>query len=168
MEIIQQLDIVGDTTPNNMIQHKYDRAKIICESIWDKPDKFYFEDIFHDTILRCLVTLGDNKLSQDFMKSYFFKAFRINTIRHYGYAYNKQKSDIDMTDIIIPVEINVEGHMDCEEMMKYVNKNYGDEIRNMLWDNLTGIPYTELDKIYKTNTRYTLGKVKDKLKSIYV
>lgn len=166
---MNKIEILGDTTPHNMIEVKYDKAKKICLSIWDKPrSKQEFEDIFHDTIYRCLLTLGKQELSQEYMKSYFFKAFRINMIRRFGYAYNKYNSGKEIENVIIPVNSDYTNHIDGFGMLDLVEKRHGKEMRQMLWDNLNGITYQELNKLYNTNAYYELSKLKDELKKYYL
>lgn len=161
------LDLYGLVTPKRMIEVKYEKAKNICLNIWDKPNKYFFEDIFHDTIYKCLITLENKKFDQDYLKSYFFKSFRINMVRFYGYSYNKLNSGLEIENSLIPVINNYDEHLDGFGMLDYVKQNYGDESRNMLWDNLTGYTYKELDKIYNTNSFYQLNKIKNDLKSFY-
>lgn len=160
---------INGVTPNQVIDDKYYIAKNICAEIWDKPDKQVFEDVFHQTLMKCLVKFGKEKYDYDYLKAYFFKAFRINMIRHYLYSYNKMKSGIYVNDLIIPVTYNIDDHMDGFDMINYIRNSRGDEIANMLQDNLSGMTYKELaQKYHTTSIYYILSGIKDELKKIYL
>ena len=154
-------------TPKIYIETKYDTAKHICRNIWHDNDHLDFEDIFHDTIYRCLIYLEDKEQPAIDLRSYFFKAFRINMIRNYGYSYNKYRSGDDISNVLIPLNINTDIHIDGFDMLNLVKVTYGDIIYNMLWDNLRGLTYKELDEKYNINSFYTLSKVKKFLKEYY-
>lgn len=168
MQNLTYIPIIGDTTISKCIEVRYDLGKTVALDMWDKPkDKMSFEDIFHDTLYRCMKSLGQRKMPEEELHAYFFKAFRINMVRHFKYAYNKLQSGIEVESMLIPTIPYYDGHLDGFDMLNLVKDKFGSEAQKMLWYQLQGHTYRTLNEMYGKDSYYLLNKIKNYLKSYY-
>lgn len=57
------------------------------------------EDIFHDTILKCLKTNNKLDLTKDKLINYIFISYKTNYLRELEYARNKNRDDIEVSNL---------------------------------------------------------------------
>lgn len=162
--------LYGSTTFHNFADRYYYIGKERCIEIWNNPPKFDFEDIFHNTVDRCLHILDGKIMEKDEMKNYFFKAFRINMVRFYGYSYNAKRSGKEISDAVLEVsyENAIINHMDGFQMMDFIAKQFGKEMREVFWMHYNGKNILELEEIFgEKGLKYQICKIKSFLKHFY-
>lgn len=73
-----------DELKNRMVKYCYNKSKL------------YSDDVFNDTILLCYNSIlknGLNDPSNEGCQNYFFKSFKMNTLRNTQYSYNSKRDD---------------------------------------------------------------------------
>lgn len=87
--------IDGVATFKELVQEYYQLLKEKALMAWKKPLNEDFEDIFHNTLLNCLIKLNELRQKCDYMVAYFYKAFTTNMIRYFKYAYMAKREELD-------------------------------------------------------------------------
>lgn len=84
----------------DFIANNYDKIKnnISNESI-KKLGVIIDEDIFHDTLLKCIKTCNKLDLTIDQLSNYIFISYKTNYLRELEYARNKNRDDVDISTI---------------------------------------------------------------------
>lgn len=106
----------------NVINDNYEYIKQGFRMECRKTMTDFDEDIFHDTILNCyksIQTRGLTDLTEQGMKNYLFKAFKINTKRETMYMRNARRDNsISDTDAMSVYERNGLGDETTEEKIR--------------------------------------------------
>ena len=106
----------------NVINDNYEHIKQGFRMECRKTMTAFDEDIFHDTILNCyksIQTRGLTDLTEQGMKNYLFRAFKINTKRETLYMRNARRDNsISDTDVMSVYEMNGLGEETTEEKIR--------------------------------------------------
>lgn len=106
----------------NVVSDNYEYIKEGFRMSCQKEMTDFDEDIFHDTILNCyksIQTRGLTDLTEQGMKNYLFKAFKINTKRETLYMRNARRDNsISDTDVMSVYERNGLGEETTEEKIR--------------------------------------------------
>lgn len=121
------------------------------------------EDIFHDTLLKCIKQLKSNQITKDDFLPYFSKAVKINGWREMKYANNSLVNDSecdfnDFEDSKCELDTSL---IDYELIGEEIKKTFGFKIFEvfMLWSQNYTIQEIN-DKLNIKNSRYTIDKLK--------
>ena len=149
----------------NYIDKEYRNLYKLSRIEWKKMKICDFNiDIFHDTLLKCIVKFNDNTDFNDFIP-YFIKAFRINVIREDAYHYKSKR--IDNSPMINEPLSNqdIETQIDFNLILCDVCERFGREYCNIFEDWLSGFTIKELNEMYlHINVRYVIDKIRLYLK----
>lgn len=102
------------------------------------------DDIFSDTIIKCNNNLKDRHFTQKDMISYFWQAFKNNTLRELYYSKNKLKSELT---IDIKDEINDINQIDFDKVSQLIIDEFGCELYQLFALHANGTSYEELSKL---------------------
>lgn len=139
---------------------KESNKKIINDSI---------EDIFHDTLIKCIKQLENKLMSENEYIAYFTKAIQINIIRETQYAYNLLKTDVEDIENWDSelTETNINS-IDFKNILCNIEKTFNEQWKNVfqLW--LNGLTIQNInEKLKIRNSRYIVDKVKEWVKITY-
>lgn len=104
----------------NVINDNYEYIKKGFRMECRKTMTDFDEDIFHDTILNCyksIQTRGLTDLTEQGMKNYLFKAFKINIKRESVYARNSKRDSMD-GDALNEYLDKIDGTTDTNEKIR--------------------------------------------------
>lgn len=106
------------------------------------------EDIFSDTIIKCNNNLKDRKCNKKDMISYFWQAFKNNTLRELYYSRNKLRGEltIDIKDEPYNIE-----EIDFDKVSQMIIDEYGCELYQLFALHANGTSYEELSKLTDIN-----------------
>lgn len=102
------------------------------------------EDIFSDTIIKCNNNLKDRKCNQNDMISYFWQAFKNNTLRELYYSRNKLTDELS---IDIKDDIQENNLIDFDRVSKMIIDEFGCDLYQLFVLHANGTSYEELDKL---------------------
>lgn len=105
------------------------------------------DDIFSDTIIKCNNNLKNKNCGQKEMISYFWQAFKNNTLRELYYSRNKLKEELN-ANIKEHEETDV---IDFDAVSNLIIKNFGCELYQLFALHANGTTYEELSKISDIN-----------------
>lgn len=157
-------------TIKDFISKNYHKLqKIAKREMRKKQSHLFDEDMFHDTLYKCMTQLDDTLLTTDEIIAYFTRAIQINIVRESLYACNKLKSDEEYTEDDEPIITN-----SCIPSIDY--KNILDNIKNTfdleyqvvfrMWSE--GYTVKEINDELKIKTaRYKIDKIKEWLSREY-
>lgn len=112
------------------------------------------EDIFSDTIIKCNIKLKDKNCNQKDMISYFWQAFKNNTLRELYYSRNKLTDELT---IDIKDEIYNLNNIDFDKVSQMIIDKFGCELYQLFVLHANGTSYEQLDKmthIYNLKYRF--------------
>lgn len=123
------------------------------------------EDVFSETMLKCNEKLKGKNLPDEEMASYFWVAFKLNTLRELKYLRNN-------TTDIIPDSSNEENLPFNEEKFEKVSniiiKHFGERLYTLFAMHANGMSYNELGKITDVNKlKYQFRKIRDYVRTHY-
>lgn len=125
------------------------------------------EDIFHDTLLKCITQLELNNIKEEEFIPYFTKSIKLNGWRELKYAENALRDDNEC-DFGELEEYSNEmdlAYIDYDYIMNQIQENFNEEYKNIfvLWtENYT---VQEINKNFNiNNARYIIDKVREWLK----
>lgn len=130
------------------------------------------EDVFHDTILKCMEKHSDMKFNneEEFL-SYIIVSFKTNLKREKLYAYNATKYDgeIDLTNLDIKDTNYNKNNIDIDIILDKIEKEFGEDIANKAYDwIICQLTIKEINEKYNCkNARYIIDKVKDFIERNY-
>lgn len=129
---------------------------------WSKP---LDEDIFHDTIIKCIDTCKENELTPEQLKNYIFISYKRNYIREQEYARNKNRSDLpEGYDISILDDINI----DYEFIKKKVIKVFGEDEWRLFEDYIYGFKVSDIERDNsEKGLYYRFNKIKNYVKKLF-
>lgn len=104
----------------NVISDNYEYIKEGFRMSCQKEMTDFDEDIFHDTILNCyksIQTRGLTDLTEQGMKNYLFKSFKMNIKRESVYARNSKRDSMD-SDALNEYLDKIDGTTDTNEKIR--------------------------------------------------
>ena len=129
----------------SFIAEKYDEIKrgIDKESrkCWSKSID---EDIFHDTILKCIEKIRFNDLTPQQVLNYVFISYQTNYIREQQYARTAMNVDVKITADMLGSEIP--DSPDYEMIKEAVIKEFGEKKWSLFEDYIRGTKVSELER----------------------
>jgi len=121
------------------------------------------QDIFHDTLMKCLKQLENKTMSENEYIAYFTKAIQLNLIRETQYAYNQLKTDVENIENwdneLIETNTN---SIDYNNILQAIVDKFGYTWKNafQLW--LEGLTIREINqKLNIKNARYIVDQLKE-------
>lgn len=123
------------------------------------------EDIFSDTIIKCNNNLRNRSYTQKDMISYFWQAFKNNTLRELYYSRNKLKEEltIDIKDDINNIE-----QIDFDKVSQMIIDEYGCELYQLFALHANGTSYEELSKLTDiSNIKYKFRCIRKYIRENY-
>lgn len=129
---------------------------------WSKP---LDEDIFHDTIIKCIDTCKENELTPEQLKNYIFISYKRNYIREQEYARNKNRSDLpEGYDISVLDDINI----DYEFVKKKVIEVFGEDEWRLFEDYIYGSKVSDIERDNsEKGLYYRFNKIKNYVKKLF-
>lgn len=118
------------------------------------------EDIFHDTILKCIKTCDKLDLTVDQLSNYIFISYKTNYLREQEYARNKNRDDIDLSliDDCKPDKLDI----DYEKMKYIIIDQFGDNEWKLFEDYIYGASISDISKENReTGLYYRFNKIKN-------
>jgi hypothetical protein len=147
-------------TIEEFITSEYKKLKSLSMRIWyNMKNGDFNEDVFHDTLVRCMESLKEKELEHNEYLMYFASSFKRNSIRNTKYACNKNKEDIDINTHDIPHTYY--DTMDYDWMMSKLEVEFGKDNMLIFNDWIDGNTVNELnEKHSRTNCRYLIDKMR--------
>lgn len=120
------------------------------------------DDIFSDTIIKCNNKLSSMSLTKQEMISYFWIAFKTNTLRDIGYLRNKTTDEI-------PEEIYDEEYIDdtlFDDVSKEIINTFGEELYQLFSLHANGMDYEQLKKISdRDDLKYKFRRIREHIRN---
>jgi RNA polymerase sigma factor (sigma-70 family) len=155
---------------NEYVAENYDKLKkIATNEARKKMCLEKVEDIFHDTLIKCLKQLNNKTLDENEILAYFTRSIQINLIRDFNYSYSLMKCDgVEINECVNEVDnINVD-IIDYNNILQDIEKIFSqkEKIIFKLWTE--GLTIKEINKkMGVEHSRYTVDKIKKWLKNKY-
>ena len=130
------------------------------------------EDIFHDTLLKCIEKYSEIKFKNDeeFI-SYIIVSFKTNLKRDKLYAVNSKRYDGDVEDFASEFRdsSNEKSNIDINIIIDEIETEFGEDSKNKFVDWLINqMPIKEINEKYNcNNSRYIIDKIKEYIKQNY-
>jgi hypothetical protein len=155
------------TTIGYVVSKEYNRIRTCAKNEWKKYHTSTFdEDIFHDTIIKCMETLDKKELQENEIMAYITSSFKTNILRDGQYARNVKKNGDDPLQMVIP--ISDKPKIDIDIVKDDVTKNFTEQESEMFNDWLDGMTIKEINEKYGSKKgRYIIDKIKEYIKSNY-
>lgn len=152
---------------NRYINSNYKSIKKMLKVEWRKMETSEFdEDIFHDTLIKCMDKFNDKDFIEDEFRAYIVSSFKMNVIRSKQY-YNvsmKSNDDVETLDSCISNKLNV----DYNIIIRDVREMFGDENCEKFLDWLENKSIKEINETYNcNNSRYLIDKIRNYVKDKY-
>lgn len=151
----------------DVVESEYNYLRKCLQNEWKKYHKTEFdEDLFHDTIIKCMEQLDSKELTKNEIISYIVSSFKTNMLRDTKYARNSKKTEDDAYSILIP--INDKDKIDIGMVKDNIYKIFGEDKSNMFSDWLSGMTIKEINEKYDTKkARYIIDDIKAYIKQHY-
>ena len=154
----------------DFIDKEYTLLKKTAKYEWRrKSNEEFNEDIFHDTLVKCITHLEDKTMTKEEIIAYFVGAFQINCLRENMYACNSKRSEEEIGDIEIDGETTISSlSMDYKIILKKIEIIFGKEYKEIFKMSMEGYSVKEIteETNYKT-VRYKLDTMKNWIKKNY-
>jgi hypothetical protein len=130
------------------------------------------EDVFHDTLLKCMEKYSDIKFNNDeeFI-SYIIVSFKTNLKRDKLYAVNSKRYDGEIEDFESEFKnISYEKtNIDIDNLINQINVEFGEDSKNKFVDWLINqLTIKDINEKYNcNNSRYIIDKIKEYIKENY-
>lgn len=152
---------------NRYINSNYKSIKKMLKVEWRKMETSEFdEDIFHDTLIKCMDKFNDKDFIEDEFKAYIVSSFKMNVIRSKQY-YNvsmKSNDDVETLDSCISNKLDV----DYNIIIRDIRETFGDENCEKFLDWLENKSIKEINETYNcNNSRYLIDKIRNYVKDKY-
>ena len=132
------------TTINVVVSEKYDLIKQSLIREWYKHNTTSFdEDLFHDTLCKCIVKMGENEYLESEIFNYIFIAFKQNTMREGMYHRNSMKVDTEITYI---GECEQSYDIDYFTIISDIREKFGVELFEAFSDWVDGESVSSIEK----------------------
>ena len=152
---------------NQFINTNYHNLYKMLKYEWRKMESSEFdEDIFHDTLIKCMDKFNDRKFDENEFKAYITSSFKMNVIRSKQYYDVSMKSDTDVEtlDSTVTMQINC----DFNTIINDIKEKFGNESCEKFLDWLEDKSIKEINEMYNCkNSRYLIDKIKDYIKNKY-
>ena len=152
------------------ISTNYDKLKEIAKrELRKKQCQFFDEDIFHDTLYKCIVQLSDTLMTNEEIISYFTRAIQINIVRDSMYAYNSLRSNEELTENDEPLTFSsCMAEIDYKRILDDIKTTFDIEHQVIFRMWAEGFTIKEINKELKIKTaRYKVDKLKEWVKNKY-
>lgn len=139
----------------------HDIKLIVKRNCWNKGNRFD-EDIFDETITKCLETIQEDN-DQETFRGYVIKAYNINLARESQYSYNKCSCDAKMPDE------SIEYHdIDIGLIYEDLTNKYGAELIGYFKEWLSGYSVKEVEEMHGVQKlTYRFKKIKEYISKNY-
>lgn len=118
------------------------------------------EDIFHDTIIKCIKTCNKLDLTIDQLSNYIFISYKTNYLRELDYARNKNRDDIDVSNIDDCSLDRID--IDYEKMKDLIIMRFGYNEWKLFEDYVYGASISDISKDNReTGLYYRFNKIKN-------
>lgn len=152
---------------NDYVNINYKSLYKMLNYEWRKMESIEFnEDIFHETLIKCMDKFNDKKFNENEFKAYITTSFKMNIIREKQYHVNLMKSDTDVETLnyFITNNFNCDFHI----IMDGIKEKFGKLNYEKFLDWLENKTIKEINEKYKcNNTRYLIDKIKIFVKNEY-
>lgn len=152
------------------ISKEYTLLKKNAKYEWRRKSNDEFnEDVFHDTLVKCISQLNDKLMTKEELIAYFVGAFQINCLRENMYACNSKRSDEEVEGINIDGETTIKSlSIDYKMILKKIQLVFGEEYEKIFKLSMEGYSVKEIteETNYKT-VRYKLDVIKNWIKKKY-
>lgn len=147
-------------TFRNYIEQNYNKSKdIIKRNCWKRGIKFD-EDIFEDTLIKCLETLI---IEQDDYQGYLINSYNNNALRETQYAYNKYKDDVPIPDK--PFSNN---DIDIEQLYDLLENKFDKDIIIYFKEWVDGDSIRVIEENHKVSgLTYKFKKIREYIKKVW-
>ena len=152
------------------ISDNYEKLqKIAKRELRKKQYHLFDEDIFHDTLYKCMTQLDDTLLTQDEIIAYFTRAIQVNIVRDSLYAYNTLRSNEDFSEIDEPITFaSCIAEIDYKHILEDIKETFDIEHQVVFRMWAEGFTVKEINKELKIKTaRYKVDKLKEWVKTKY-
>lgn len=151
------------------VQENYYKIRNILRNDFRKYNQLedFNEDIFHDTLLKTIYTLGDAEVD-DSIISYFMTAYKTNFVRHKEYAYYKYKEDCENILDFDSEITDMSDTLDIDFMYDAIKKHFGSEYTKYFKEWCDGYSIAEIQERYGINDLYYRFKLIKKFIKSYL
>ncbi|MBR6516381.1 MAG: sigma-70 family RNA polymerase sigma factor [Bacilli bacterium] len=155
------------------ISENYDLIKkTLKRELRNNRNLNFDEDIFHDTILRCMEKYSDVKFeNEEEFIAYIIVSFKTNLKRDKLYAVNSKRYDGELEDYASEIKDNNNNkqNIDVNIILEEINNKFGEDVKNKTYDWLIcQMTISEINKKYNCkNSRYIIDKIKEYIKQTY-
>lgn len=155
------------TTINYVVSNSYNRIRTCAKNEWKKYHASTFdEDLFHDTIIKCMETLDKKELQENEIMAYINSSFKTNILRDTQYARNIKKNEDDPYQIVIP--ISDKPKIDIDIVREDIANVFTESESDMFNDWLDGMTIKEINEKYESSkARYIIDRIKEYIKCNY-
>lgn len=152
---------------NQFINTNYHNLYKMLKYEWRKMETSEFdEDIFHDTLIKCMDKFNDRKFDENEFKAYITSSFKMNVIRSKQYYDVSMKSDTDVETL--DYTVTMQFNCDFNTIIKDIKEKFGNESCEKFLDWLEDKSIKEINEMYNCkNSRYLIDKIKDYIKNKY-
>lgn len=152
---------------NQFINTNYHNLYKMLKYEWRKMETSEFdEDIFHDTLIKCMDKFNDRKFDENEFKAYINSSFKMNVIRSKQYYDVSMKSDTDVETL--DSTVTMQFNCDFNTIIKDIKEKFGNESCEKFLDWLEDKSIKEINEMYNCkNSRYLIDKIKDYIKDKY-
>ena len=152
---------------NQFINTNYHNLYKMLKYEWRKMESSEFdEDIFHDTLIKCMDKFNDRKFDENEFKAYITSSFKMNVIRSKQYYDVSMKSDTDVETL--DSAVTMQFNCDFNTIIKDIKEKFGNESCEKFLDWLEDKSIKEINELHGCkNSRYTIDKIKQYIKNQY-
>lgn len=131
------------------------------QKCWSKP---LDEDVFHDTIIKCVDTCKKNELTIEQLKNYIFISYKRNYLRELEYARNKNKIDLPKE---FDIEVDDKYNTDYNFIKSKIIENFGEKEWELFEDYIYGAKVSEIERENdEKGLYYRFNKIKNYIKRL--
>ena len=144
------------------INRNYNKLVSLLRNEWRKMKntQSFNEDIFHDTLMKCMERFNDEEFDENIFRAYLVSSFKTNVYRERLYHFNSCRCDADIEKLDIFEKERVS--IDYNIIMDDVFSKFGSDNYNKFIDWTEGSTIKELNEKYGVNNcRYVIDKIKD-------
>ena len=124
------------------------------------------EDIFHDTLLKCMDKFNTDDFNEDEFMPYITTAFKMNVIRSHQYHDVAMRSDTEIENV--NEVIDDKHNIDYSIIIDDIKNKFGEDSCNKFLDWLDDKSIKEINETYEcNNSRYLIDKIKEYIKFKY-
>lgn len=165
------LEIVTHNT-RSFINENYNEIKTLLKKECRKLKNLNFdEDVFHDTLIKCMIKNETLNLSNEKFISYLIVSFKTNIKRNKQYFINSKRYDGEIEDFNACNNMKSfdKNNIDINKILEDVEKNFNEDVKNKFYDwCINQMTINEINNKYNcNNTRYLIDKVKKYIQKNY-